>query len=272
MKSARAEREKEGLQPTDLNQLIQLIKPENAEAGVVKVTAKHSLAQDLPFFVVQKPERNERFIIFNITKDSKTRGNEIQLPYIGEVIEAFRSLHHEEKGTLLIPLRQCRGYLELPLFFGKARKEHIVLVEVDLATQTMRTHDSQGGLVRWTAYPDAMEGVSEAQNLEYKYKGYGVQKDHHACGYYVYDYILARLQRGKDFDLGRVFVNPKITKKEYLDLCGLKNNSSQANPNIEAKEENGDDVLSVVSEEAVENSKVEEPRGRSFSRGSSSDK
>jgi len=235
MKSARAEREKEGLQPTDLNQLIQLIKPENAEAGVVKVAAKHSLAQDLPFFVVEKPERHERFIIFNITKDSKTQNNEIQLPYIGEVIDTFRRAHREEKGTLLIPLRQCRGYLELPLFFGKARKEHIVLVEVDLATQTMRTHDSQGGLVRWTAYPDAMEGVSEAQNLEYKYKGYGVQKDHHACGYYVYDYILARLQRGKDFDLGRVFVNPKITKKEYLKSCGL-------NPQSEAKQD--DDNLS----------------------------
>ena len=174
--------------PSDLNNLIKQLELKS-ERKSVQMSAKHSFNQQVPYFISNK-DGLDRFIVFNVTKDSKTLQNEQQLPFIGEVIAKFRDAYPAEKGTLLIPMRQCRGYFKLPTYFTRAKKAHIVLVEVNLEKKEIIVHDSQGSDLQYTIYPDTMKRLASEWKMKYQFNGYQTQNDDVHCGYYVHQYIM----------------------------------------------------------------------------------
>ncbi|OGT46312.1 MAG: hypothetical protein A3E83_09335 [Gammaproteobacteria bacterium RIFCSPHIGHO2_12_FULL_41_20] len=133
--------------------------------------------------------------IFKVSKDSQTKTNESQLAYIGDVIQQARTHITDPCYTLLLPMRQCRGFGKLPLLLGNwVQRQHIVLVQADVNTATAITriqiHDSQS----WSyTYPDKLNEIASSLSLHYSpaedYHAYGRQRDHVLCGYYVLAYI-----------------------------------------------------------------------------------
>ena len=191
--------------PSNLNHLIAALKPDDVKEQSVKIaTTDHSQMQDFPYFAVEF--KAEKFIVFNVSKDSKSFNNETVLPYIGEVLNNFLKDHKEEKdSTLLLPMRQCRGYGKARFFNHQLlKKEHIVLVEVNLAKQKITVQDSQGDFMRQSLYPDVLKDISASLKMAYVYRGHNVQKDKFSCGYFVHQYIRARLKAGKEADLSKI--------------------------------------------------------------------
>lgn len=186
------------LSASHLNDMLASLAPDDSSLrGVVKVRADYSFAQDVTYFI--KESDSERFIVFNVTKDSKILGvsNELDsVPYIGEVLANFLRNNPNETGTLLIPLQQCKKFN-----FSSIRAAHIVLVQVDISQRKIILHDSKGDTSRYAFYTDIMENFARDNGFSYKRHGYKIQKGDERCGYFIHQYILLILSGGKNVDL-----------------------------------------------------------------------
>lgn len=213
-----AKRKELRLEPEQLNSLILAAAESCANASLdenldyLNVPVKNKKPLFLRYIdklpISQKCSR--QCVIFNVTKDSQDSRKEPQLVHIGNAIKAYLSIKpvrdDDENRILLLPMRQCRGFVKLPMFicnfFARyfnwhLQREHIVLVAVDLKMKTIVTHDSQSKL-RGKLYPDRVKDVARAMEnndssvgyggYKYKYQAYETQKDDNLCGYFVYNY------------------------------------------------------------------------------------
>jgi hypothetical protein len=208
------------LEPTDLNNLIERLTLK-LERKSIRVGGQHSLEQDFTYFIADKNGAGG-FIVFHVTKDARTYQNEEKLPFIGEVIAKFLQRCPEEKGRLLIPMRQCRGYLKLPTYFQRAQKKHMILVEVDLKDKKITMHDSQGSFVQYQFYPDAVQKMASTLEMQYQFNGYQMQDDDVHCGYYVHQYLKCFLSARNEINAHDILRTFKMdftqSRQEYLTI------------------------------------------------------
>ncbi len=99
-------------EPSDLNSILDLFKDKYKckEAFIPIDSGEHSfIIPEHPYFKWHCSKNNRDFVVFKLAKDAQNKTNEAYLPYIGELIKAYKSKHPDSVETLLIPMRQCRG-------------------------------------------------------------------------------------------------------------------------------------------------------------------
>jgi len=126
---------------------------QNSGIGAVSLLDARSSNRHAGLIYYFISHQGKQYCLFNVTKDSETRENQEDLPYFGELFNVIKAQPEYAKKTILIPMRQCRGFLKFPVDFKPLQREHIVLVELDITAQTIRVHDSQSRL-KYIFYPD----------------------------------------------------------------------------------------------------------------------
>lgn len=161
--------------------------------------SKHAV-EDTNVFWKKDEVGGKVFHTFTVVKDDIAQNNESSLTHIGDVIAKFKNKHPDDKSILLIPMRQCSrflgDYVDLaPVSYWtgvNTKKEHIVLVEVDLEKKTMKVHDSSKDDYYWF-FPHPLIKVASDNGLSYNprkdYYLYGMQQDDCLCGYFVTEFI-----------------------------------------------------------------------------------
>lgn len=167
---------------------------------------KHSIAQVISYREMKvKTEGGVRpFYVFQVTKDDVSIGNERQLPYVLDVINIAQAKLDAlgiQKYTLLIPMRQCRGFANLFTFIPRVKREHIVLVEIEIDNTSnkikrkINVHDSQSKELH-VIYPDTLKGIFSNKDTEYQYHPYDIQHDDKTCGHHVAGFINSIIENG----------------------------------------------------------------------------
>ncbi|RDI42712.1 hypothetical protein [Aquicella lusitana] len=210
--------------PSDIRDLIaQLARNEKAKGSLVtEMTLEmqksaSSSGSSITYYVIEQPHRHKKIITFPPSKDSGTLGNQMELPFIGDLLKQFLQMFLKPNQTsdavLLVPVRQCRGVLELPVNVALptwiqkwVQKRHIVLMEIDLASCQITMHDPQAdfgpllnylsGVTRLSLYPDKMASILEELQLlgysfQYQRIFYGKQHDNILCGPFNHQYLLS---------------------------------------------------------------------------------
>jgi len=166
--------------PSNVNDLINKIAQDEKNAGSIVIEknmqinkSSGSYQQTVTYFLIEKTIEKEtekkliKLALFPVSKDSNTANNQIDLPFIGDLIKQFREENNAEDYLLLMPMRQCRGFLTLPVnfpFLSKwVQKRHIVLTKVNFADSQIIVHDPQvefkqikkfAGIFNLEFYPD----------------------------------------------------------------------------------------------------------------------
>lgn len=201
-----------------------------SEGSVELKNTGHGLDIHVEFFTIKKEfpktEKQEifsqkKYTVFNVTKDSQNKEVESQLGFIGDVIQAFRRQHPEEKdSTLLLPLRQCRGFAKLPIkLLPDAKREHIILVELSPDGRLL-THDSQSK-IRYKLYPDRLIDLAKVIAKSYEYNAYGTQKDEYECGFFVYNFINTILTTGDSRQCAAIKIDETYVQKTQAHIVEL---------------------------------------------------
>ncbi len=230
---SRARKENYRLAPNELHALLDKIQEDYkqnkafaVDEGFVEVkNSQHSLNQQVNYFSVQPSDHNDKrqFIVFRINKDAASLDNENQLPYVGEVLRNFLKENKYKNAMLLIPLRQCRDFGKVN-FLKKARRQHIILLEVDLSARTIVAHDSQSK-TRYRFYPDKLKDIAKELGFRYDsardYRAYNTQKNETLCGWFVRHYIIDILEKGNSQHLDKIVLRESdyANKEEYLKKC-----------------------------------------------------
>lgn len=202
------------LSPTLLNNLIlsylEYLSQEKTPGQLEWSSTAHSSKNHIEYVKLTK-----NLYVFPVTKDAGTPDNEGYLPYIGDVLKAALSqLEKELTFKLLIPMRQCRGALKLPVQFTPAQREHIVLVEVLKLHNivTIHVHDSQKKSIAYAIYPDKLKEISPSLGASYNssqnYHAYDKQTDEDLCGFYVYRYLKSTIDNGHSNKCRNILLGP----------------------------------------------------------------
>lgn len=242
------------LYPTEVNYLThQIARKYHAEIPCENLKTFHIVRRE-----------NKRYVITPVCKDAQTESNESDLKSIDQMIMEFISVYKDDRDYhLLMPMRMCRGRFKLPTSLPYTKREHLVLVEVDLKNMAIQVHDSQ--LKSWN-YPDKftelkeIAGMPVAYDQDLDYHGYGVQDDHFSCGYYVLAYLDTILETGNSsqcclvkLNVGRDYLNKKdyFTRHdlpEYLAFInGVEVRDDAADSLVQAIDEN-DEIISVAGQ------------------------
>lgn len=192
----------------------------------------HSGKTEVEYIKVKVGEK--LFYISQVIKDAATQDNQLDLAFIGDVIQQARSQIKDPRYSLLFPMRQCRGFAKLsPGLFGEwVQRAHIVLVQAQINTAEtlakVEVHDSQS----WSyTYPDKLKDLASTLHLEYNckndYHAYAKQQDYVLCGYYVLAYIM-RILEGKPCDdvslsLQRPFLDEEVEITPDTVISVIKN-------------------------------------------------
>ncbi len=212
----------------ELNQLLDAAFLETKEQELT-ITSDRSFTIQTHFRVVENEQKF--FALLPVAKDSEDKGNLPQLPYVGDVIAEMEKKAEQDpslkNATLLIPMQQCRGFAKITTVINAAKREHIVLVEVNLPKRSIQVHDSQSKL-RYKFYPDKLRDIAEAMKFTYKpdqdYHAYDTQSDEVLCGYYVHRYVKACVE-GKDCKEVKLKLGSAAaefsTKEMYLESNGV---------------------------------------------------
>lgn len=180
--------------PSELNQLIESeCKVRGGEPSFVPFLNPVSSLAHLEFPCYQIAQGDKKFCLLNVVKDSDQKDNDPSLPYIGELLPILEEDLRFQNVTLLLPMRQCRGFLHMPESIDITRREHIVLVQLNITAKSIIVHDSQSSL-KYKAYPDCLIDIAKKGGYSYQYVAYDKQKDDVLCGYYVHQYICACLE------------------------------------------------------------------------------
>lgn len=211
------------LSPMAFNGLIDTIAQENnahPNGPIVKrmnIEELHLRFKPL-YRIIEK--NNKKYAIFEVTKDAETASNEPNLAYVGKVIEKAKEDADLLNARLLIPMRQCRGFAKLPLWTNLPQRAHIVLADIDLATNRVQIHDAQSPL-RNAFYPDKLKEIAKDLHLNYDpdrdFHAYNIQNDEMLCGYFVHQFTSAILngQRCEHVSLELVWDKDAYIVNEY---------------------------------------------------------
>jgi hypothetical protein len=229
-----AKRKELRLEPEQLNSLILAAAQKYANASLEEnskyfdIPGKHSKSLKLRYIdrLPANQSSGRQCVIFNVTKDSRDRRKEFKLAHIDDAIKNYLAINppreeKDENRILLLPMRQCRGFVKLPMcicnFFARhfnwhLQREHIVLVAVDLKNKKITTHDSQSKL-RSKLYPDRVKDIAKVMMYAYQYEPYGMQDNNNLCGYFVNQYCQDYLKHdGK---------NCAFKEFSYTDIDGI---------------------------------------------------
>jgi hypothetical protein len=211
--------------------------------GVVNINNSTKSYNQLVNYFTVGALKTRQFVIFNISKDAETQANTPQLPYIGDLLREFLTKNERyAKSTLLIPMLQCRGFAKLQLMGDAVKRQHIILVEIDLALRKITAHDSQTK-IRYRFYPDKLKDIAKGLEFQYKpkddYHAYGMQSDESLCGWYVHQYIIDTLNKGVSKHLNQVVLKQDNyeNKEEYI---------KKYIPDWVSQESNGPDRPAVI--------------------------
>lgn len=165
---------------------------------------------------VKEPDvASQQFTIVEMAQDSETsqpENGDSNLFFVGDVIQAVRA-QVKPKGTLLIPLAQRRGILKLPN--KKAKREHTVLLEINLDKNAMTVHDWRASSNNWF-YPDKLKNVAQQNGFQYQYHCYENQSQSHLSDYYVHNGIISILKEGNSSHLENLVIRPRhVRSKQY---------------------------------------------------------
>jgi len=187
-------------EPSDLNSMLDRFKNKYAcEEGFISVdSGEHGLIIPQHPYIKWHCVHNDRhFVICKLAKDAQSKTNEAYLPYIGELIQNYKNQYPDSKATLVVPMRQCRGYAKVPATLWSVAPllqcQHVVLVEVNLARRHIALHNSQTSSY---TYPDKLVAIANSLDFKYDAYYYETQKDSSSCGYYVWAYIRSLLRTG----------------------------------------------------------------------------
>lgn len=199
---------------------------------------------------------NREFVICPMSKDSEREQNESMLPNIWELLRRYQRDYPEAKGTLLIPMRLCRGYMKIPTMVDIVKRKHAVLVEINLEDKRIQVHDSQN-TVRWACYPDKLQEKSVKQQSgadagfiyqpQVDYHTYAMQDDDYSCGYYVYHYVRSILQRGNSSDCASIklaIASQYKNKETFLQAHGASFAVQTESDSEELREEPDGSIMS----------------------------
>lgn len=164
--------------------------------------------------------QKKKFVVFPITSDiacdqDKTpRPDLFFLSKTSDVIRSYCEKFPTDNATLLLPVHQCGSYLgtdKLQDYIDVSRllyfisRDHLVLIEADLSTKQISTHDSIKGLASQTYLTQVI--VPGFANL---YISHGKQQDWNMCGYFVLNYIFAYLLSGNSECLANLEINQSL--------------------------------------------------------------
>jgi hypothetical protein len=226
--------------------------------GVVEINnSTKSYNQQVNYFTVGTL-KTRQFVVFNMSKDAESQTNTPQLPYIGDLLREFLTRNERyAKSTLLIPMRQCRGFAKLQLMGDATKRQHIILVEIDLALRKITAHDSQTKM-RYRFYPDKLKDIAKGLEFQYKpkddYHAYSMQSDESLCGWYVHQYIIDILNKGVSKHLDQVVLKQDNyqNKEEYI---------KKYLPNWVSQKSNGPDRSLVIVDDDWNQLDEEEKQG-----------
>lgn len=170
-----------------------------------------------------------QFYLTKMNRDSASNFSGQMAPYFIDTLREFARESVDRQCTLLIPLFLCRNFAKaLPVLAPRfMQRNHAVLLEVDLATQEIDIHDSQG-LVKWALYPDKIaekiDQINAIFNMKFRYNPknnyhcYAKQKSSYDCGYFTYAYILHFFKYGSSKGLDQVFISIALQFKDKADF------------------------------------------------------
>lgn len=150
-------------------------------------------------WVAESKKTKKKFIIVRMAIDTAEKEDgDLNLPYVGDVIQAVRKKFPKE--TILIPLK-----------LGK--RKHAVLLEVN--TQEMIVHDWRSKFR--SLFHKGPETAATENGLRYSYKTYDTQLNPHLCGYYAFTGILSILKHGDSSQLPNLTLTSQhIKSKKYF--------------------------------------------------------
>ncbi|OGT59289.1 MAG: hypothetical protein A3F14_01325 [Gammaproteobacteria bacterium RIFCSPHIGHO2_12_FULL_43_28] len=177
--------------------------------------------------------QGKKFIICPMSKDAETKDNEEGMPFIWDTIDNALKKEAVKDSLLLIPMRLCRGYFNLPTYVPMVKRKHAVLLILHLINNAIYIHDSQGWVKQY-CYPDKINQYSNEKKFDYDYSinyhAYNKQDDAYSCGYYVVEYIESILKTGSVSGCTNIQLN---IKEKYSDKSAyLKGYEIEIGPTI----------------------------------------
>lgn len=170
---------------------------------------------------------DKKFIICPMSKDAETQDNEKGMPFIWETIDKARKQAKAQNSILLIPMRLCRGFFNLPTSVPMAKRKHAVLLIFHLNNNQINIYDSQGWVKQY-CYPDKINQSLNERIINYDYSinyhAYNKQDDAYSCGYYVAEYVKSILEMGSVSQCENIQLNTKemcSNKEAYLKQFGI---------------------------------------------------
>lgn len=216
------------LDPTELNALLGFL-PEGykEKEHIAKHMMKLNDGAQKTFWKHHRNENGRNFYTFTVSKDSNDALVEPTIPAIHHIIKEFPQNNDVKNATLLLPMLQCSSFLgdyvdisPLTNLFGfNIKKQHMVLVEVDLEKKTIDVHDSKE---RWATFPDTLIESAKQLNFSYmptiNYHAYSFQEDNCLCGYYTHEFCQSILSKGDTSEFGKISLDQKnyVTKYDYI--------------------------------------------------------
>lgn len=232
------------MNPAALNSLLTALRDEystvisKAEESKVSVPLKkistghvelkdtgHSGNMRVDFFAVEQRELpGKKYVVFNVTKDSRNPDVELNLGYIRDAILAFRQQFPEMKEhILLMPVRQSRNFFKLKALGSLSQREHIILAEV-MPNGDIFAHDSQK---KAATYPNRLPDIAKELGGTAFYDATGKQKSDYECGYFVYRFIEAILLSGDSRECQKIALAHKDVELIAEKITALREAESK---------------------------------------------